>query len=247
MVSKNGHTIVDSPSPTRRHANRHLFSFHRIADHPPSAPQTLVTLPAQLSSAFAAVLCALRSHATRHSRATHICPQGGDKKQLPFAVTLWPQFFGWVLLWPRSRQEKRPSATHPPLTRCPRHSPAKRATHSPPAPLAPLTRRPCHSPAARAKARHSPATRTTHSPPAPLTRRRRPAMGWSKDGLPDGLAEKGWQSRVDKGRRGPRRSPGKSDDFLCEFLCGKAFFLTPVGGTPLGAPEGAPEGASRRS
>ena len=58
------HTIVDSPSPTRRHTSRQFFSFRRIADNPPSAPQTLVTLPAQLSSAFAAVLCALRSHAT---------------------------------------------------------------------------------------------------------------------------------------------------------------------------------------
>ena len=86
---------------------------------------------------------------TCHSRATHICSQGGGIfvfhiLHLPFCG--YSHFPFWVLLWPQS-QEKRPSATHPPpaplapltppsvpLTGCPRHSLAKRATHRPPTP-----------------------------------------------------------------------------------------------------------------
>ena len=50
-----------------------IFSFHRIADNPPSAPQTLVTPLRRCLPAFVTVLCALRSHATL--RLNSVSPQ----------------------------------------------------------------------------------------------------------------------------------------------------------------------------
>ena len=95
-----------------------------------------------------------------------------------------------------------------------RHSPATRATRAPHPPSVPLTRCP------RQSAPSAPLKRHTHHSPAA------DAPPW--DGLKMVFR---WVGRkrlakqeVGKGGRGPRRSPGKRDDFLCEFLCGKAFF-----------------------
>ena len=162
---------------------------------------------------------------TRHSRATHAPLTFALRavaflffhiKHLPFCGYSHFPFWGFTVA--AVFREKRPSC----------HWPATRATGA-------SNHRPCHSPAAP---RHSRATRTTHPPPTP---HHGMVLRWSSDGS----AEKGWQSRFGKGGRFPRRSPGKRNDFLREFFCGKAFFfLTPVGPRdPFGSSrEGLPRG-----